>query len=104
MAEPMKIRASLAGDTAEVKCLMNHPMETGLHKDAKTGAMVPAHHITNVTAALNGKPVLDAQWGGGISKNPYLAFKVKGAKAGDTVTVNWVDNTGDKNTAEAKIG
>jgi sulfur-oxidizing protein SoxZ len=66
--------------------------------------MVPAHHITNVTAALNGKPVLDAQWGGGISKNPYLAFKVKGAKAGDTVTVNWVDNTGDKNTAEAKIG
>ena len=104
MAEPMKIRASLAGDTAEVKCLMNHPMETGLRKDAKSGAVVPAHHITNVTAALNGKPVLDAQWGGGISKNPYLAFKVKGAKAGDTVTVNWVDNTVDKNTAEAKIG
>ena len=104
MAEPMKIRASLAGDTAEVKCLMNHPMETGLRKDAKSGAVVPAHHITNVTAALNGKPVLDAQWGGGISKNPYLAFKVKGAKAGDTVVVNWVDNKGDKNTAEAKIG
>ena len=104
MAEPMKIRASLAGDTAEVKCLMNHPMETGLRKDAKSGAVVPAHHITNVTAALNGKPVLDAQWGGGISKNPYLAFKVKGAKAGDTVTVNWVDNKGDKNSAEAKIG
>jgi sulfur-oxidizing protein SoxZ len=104
MAEPMKIRASLSGDTAEVKCLMNHPMETGLRKDAKSGALVPAHHITNVTAALNGKPVLDAQWGGGISKNPYLAFKVKGAKAGDTVTVNWVDNKGDKNSAEAKIG
>jgi sulfur-oxidizing protein SoxZ len=104
MAEPMKIRASMAGGAAEVKCLMNHPMETGLRKDAKTGAVVPAHHITNVTATLNGKPVLDAQWGGGISKNPYLAFKVAGAKAGDTVVVNWVDNTGDKNTAEAKIG
>ena len=104
MAEPMKIRASMAGGAAEVKCLMNHPMETGLRKDAKSGAVVPAHHITNVTAALNGKPVLDAQWGGGISKNPYLAFKVKGAKAGDTVTVNWVDNTGDKNTAETAIG
>jgi sulfur-oxidizing protein SoxZ len=100
MAEPMKIRASMAGDTADVKCLMNHPMETGLRKDAKTGAMVPAHHITNVTATLNGKPVL----GGGISKNPYLAFKVKGAKAGDKVVVNWVDNTGDKNSAEATIG
>ena len=104
MAEPMKIRASLAGDTAEVKCLMNHPMETGLRKDAKTGAVVPAHHITNVTATLNGAKVLDAQWGGGISKNPYLAFKVKGAKKGDKVVVNWVDKTGDKNTAEAAIG
>jgi len=104
MAEPMKIRASMAGNAAEVKCLMNHPMETGLRKDAKTGAVVPAHHITNVTATLNGKPVLDAQWGGGISKNPYLAFKVAGAKSGDTVVVNWVDNTGDKNSAEAKIG
>jgi len=104
MAEPMKIRASVKGDEAEVKCLMNHPMETGLRKDAKTGAIVPAHHITNVTATLNGKQVLDAQWGGGISKNPYLAFKVKGAKKGDKVVVNWVDNTGDKNSAEASIG
>jgi sulfur-oxidizing protein SoxZ len=104
MAEPMKIRASMSGDAAEVKCLMNHPMETGLRKDAKTGAVVPAHHITNVTATLNGTQVLNAQWGGGISKNPYLAIKVKGAKKGDNVVVNWVDNTGDKNTAEAAIG
>jgi sulfur-oxidizing protein SoxZ len=104
MAEPMKIRASMKGDVAEVKCLMNHPMETGLRKDAKTGQVVPAHHITNVTATLNGKTVLDAQWGGGISKNPYLAFQVKGAKAGDKVNVSWVDNTGDKNSADATIG
>jgi sulfur-oxidizing protein SoxZ len=104
MAEPMKIRASLKGDVAEVKCLMNHVMETGLRKDAKTGAVVPAHHITNVTCELGGKQVMDAQWGGGISKNPYLAIKVKGAKAGDKVVVSWVDNTGDKNTAEATVG
>ena len=104
MAEPMKIRASLSGGVADVKCLMNHPMETGLRKDAKTGGIVPAHHITNVTATVNGATVLDAEWGGGISKNPYLAFKVAGAKKGDKVTVSWVDNTGDKNTAEAAIG
>lgn len=100
----MKIRASLSGDVVEVKSLMNHVMETGLRKDAKTGAVVPAHHITNVTASLNGKVVLDAQWGGGISKNPYLAFKVKGAKAGDKVSISTVDNKGEKDTAEASIG
>ncbi|MBP6483763.1 MAG: FCSD flavin-binding domain-containing protein [Rhodoferax sp.] len=56
MAEPMKIRAGIKGDVAEIKCLMNHTMETGLRKDAKTGGVIPAHHITNVTAKLNGLP------------------------------------------------
>ncbi len=103
MAEPMKLHTSLSGDTAEVKCLMNHPMESGLRKDAKTGQVVPAHHITVVAATLNGKPVLEAQMGGGISKNPYLAFKVKGAARGDKLEVNWTDNTGDKSTASATV-
>lgn len=100
----MKIRASMKGDAAEVKCLMNHPMETGLRKDPKTGQVVPAHHITNVVATVGGKTVLDAQWGGGISKNPYLAFRVKGAKAGDKVTVSWEDNKGTKESADATVG
>ena len=104
MAEPMKIRASMSGDSADIKCLMNHVMETGLRKDAKTGQVVPAHHITNVMVTVGGKTVMDAQWGGGISKNPYLAIKVKGAKAGDKVTVSWEDNQGDKNAAETTIG
>jgi sulfur-oxidizing protein SoxZ len=65
---------------------------------------VPAHYITTVTATINGANVLNGGMSGGISKNPYLGFKVKGAKAGDKVVVNWVDNTGDKNTAEATIG
>jgi sulfur-oxidizing protein SoxZ len=104
MAEPMRIRATMAGDAADVKVLMNHPMETGLRKDAKTGQLVPAHYITEVSATVNGKPVMKAGMSGGISKNPYLGFKVKGAKAGDKVTVSWVDNKGDKNSAEATVG
>ena len=45
-----------------------------------------------------------AQWSGGISRNPYLAFKVKGTKKGDKVVVSWEDNQGAKETAEATIG
>ena len=100
----MRIRATMAGDVADVKVLMNHPMETGLRKDAKTGTLVPAHFITDVSAAINGVKVLGAGLSGGVSKNPYLGFKVKGPKAGDKVVVNWTDNKGDKNTAEATIG
>jgi len=104
MAEPMRIRATMAGDVADVKVLMNHPMETGQRKDAKTGQLVPAHFIQEVTATVNGATVLSANLGSGVSKNPYLGFKVKGPKVGDKVVVNWTDSKGDKNTAEAVIG
>jgi sulfur-oxidizing protein SoxZ len=103
MAEPMRIRATMAGDVADIKVLMNHPMETGQRKDAKTGQLVPAHFIQDVTATINGVSVLSANLGSGVSKNPYLGFKVKGPKAGDKVVVNWTDNKGDKNTAETVI-
>jgi sulfur-oxidizing protein SoxZ len=102
MADPMKIRASLRDGVADVRVLMAHEMETGQRKDA-SGNLVPAWFITEVTAALNGTPVLKVQWGPAISKNPYLSFKVKGAKSGDTITVSWVDNKGDKRTDEAKV-
>jgi sulfur-oxidizing protein SoxZ len=104
MAEPMRIRATMAGDVADVKVLMNHPMETGTRKDGKTGQLIPAHFIQEVKATINGKVVLDAEIGPAVSRNPFLGFRVKGAKAGDTVAVSWVDNKGDKNNAEAKIG
>jgi sulfur-oxidizing protein SoxZ len=103
MAQLMRIRVTLIGDTADVKVLMNHPMETGLRKDAKTGQMVPAHYITEVTAAVNGAKVLNADMSGAVSRNPYLGFKVKGTKTGDRVVVSWLDNKGDKNIAEAAI-
>ena len=50
MANSIKIRAKLKGDTTQVKCLMTHPMETGLRKDSKTGKMIPAHFISEVMA------------------------------------------------------
>jgi sulfur-oxidizing protein SoxZ len=103
MAEPIKIRAQLDGDTANIKILMTHVMETGQRKDAKTGQIVPAHFIQSVTVTLNGKTVLDTQFSQAVSKNPFLGIRVKGAKAGDKVVVNWVDNKGDKGSGEATV-
>jgi sulfur-oxidizing protein SoxZ len=102
MADPMRIRAQAAGDKTTVRVLMAHEMETGQRKDA-TGKTIPAWFIQEVSAQLNGKPVLSAQWGPAVSKNPFLQFNVKGAKAGDKVTVTWVDNKGDKRTDEATV-
>lgn len=102
MADPMRIRAQMMGNTVDVRVLMAHEMETGQRKDA-AGKTVPAWFIQNVTATCNGKTVLSAQWGPAVSKNPFLSFRFTGAKVGDKVIVNWTDNKGDKRTDEAVI-
>jgi sulfur-oxidizing protein SoxZ len=103
MAKSMKLRAKASGDVVEVKALISHPMETGLRKDKKSGEIIPAHFIQEVTAEYGGKNVLTAHWGGSVSKNPYLAFKFKGGKKGDTVKLSWSDNKGESDSAEGKI-
>ena len=77
-------------------------METGRKKD-DFGQLIPAHFVQLVTATLNGKTVLEAQWGTGIAKNPYLTFRLKGAKMGDIVTVTWLDNTGVSATQDIAV-
>lgn len=102
MADPMRIRAQMAGDKATVRVLMNHEMETGQRKDA-SGKLIPAWFIQDVSATLNGKPVMHAEWGPSVSKNPFLQFNVRGAKAGDKIAVTWKDNKGDSRTDEATV-
>jgi sulfur-oxidizing protein SoxZ len=102
MADPMKIRASAKEGITEVKILMSHEMETGQRKDT-AGKTIPAWFIQEVSATLNGKPVLSAQWGPSVSKNPFLQFNVRGAKAGDKIAVTWKDNKGDSRTDEATV-
>ena len=91
--ENIKMRAKLVNDTTEVKMIINHPMETGRKKD-DSGELIPAHFIQLLSAHLNDKPVLEMQWGTGISKNPYLTFYLKDAKIGDKIMVKWLDNLG----------
>ncbi len=102
MGNPMKIRATSKDGVTEVKVLMNHVMETGLRKDA-SGALIPALFITEVTAKLNDKVVMQAQWGQAVAKNPYLGFKVKGGKPGDKVTISWIDSSGDTRSDQANV-
>lgn len=102
MADPMRIRAQAAGDKATVRVLMSHEMESGQRKDS-SGKLVPAHFINEVSASLNGKVVMTAEWGPAVSKNPFLQFMVKGAKAGDKISVSWKDNKGESRTDEATV-
>lgn len=99
MANPMKIRAKVKEDVADVRILMSHVMETGQRKN-QAGETIPAHFIQTVTCTCGDRVVLSAQWGPAVSANPYIAFKFRGCKPGDVVRVTWTDNAGDSRTDE----
>jgi len=102
MPDPMRIRAIAKDGAVNVKILMSHPMETGQRKD-DAGKPIPAHYIQHVSATWQGKPVLSANWGTAISKNPFLEFSFKGGQKGEKIQVTWTDNKGEKRTDEATI-
>ena len=103
MADEMKMRVTLDGDLADVRVKMTHPMETGTRVDPKDKKIIPANFINQVAATLNGKTVMDAQWATSVSKDPFLGFKVKGAKAGDKLAISASDNLGKKYSSEETL-
>ena len=102
MASTIRVRAISNGDVTEVQALIQHPMDTGLVKDAK-GDLIPAHFIQQLTFEHNGKTVFLADWGPAVARDPYVKFSFKGAAKGDDLKIAWVDNTGATDTMMAKI-
>ncbi len=99
----IKCKAKAKGDSVEVKALMKHVMETGLRKDSKTGELIPAHHITEVSCTHNGNTIFHCNMGPAVSKNPYLAFTLQGPAKGDTLMINTLDNQGVVESGEATV-
>jgi sulfur-oxidizing protein SoxZ len=102
MADAIKIRAQVQGEITDIRILMQHPMETGQRKDEK-GETVPVNFIQTFSILHNGKPLIDGQLNTSISKNPLFAFKARGIKAGDKLTVAWNDSAGDKRQDEISV-
>jgi len=102
MTEPTRIRATDQGGVIDVKLLMKHDMETGRRKD-DAGKLIPAWHITQVFVKAKNKDVFEAHFGTGISKDPFLHFRFRGASKGDEIIVSWIDSKGVKRTDKALI-
>jgi len=102
MAGSIKIRAYDIDGQVTVKSIINHPMETGQRKIKKTGKKVPPHFIKEVIVSRNRKIAMEAFWGKSISRNPFLSFQIPGRK-GDTITISWLDNRGNSDSATGKV-
>jgi sulfur-oxidizing protein SoxZ len=97
MTAPAKPRIKLpeqakTGEIVEIKALIQHVMETG-NRRTPEGQPIPRSIIHTFRAAFEGETVFSADWGSGISANPYIAFyfKVPGPGAFE---FTWIDDAG----------
>jgi len=109
MAEPTKIRAQLvalapssAPNSALVRILMGHDMETGLRTDA-SGKTLPAWFIQTAVIRHQDKTVMTLHCGPAVSKNPFFQFTLRNAKAGEKISVHWTDSRGETRSDETTI-
>lgn len=98
----MRIRARLKDGVAEVQLLVPHPMETGMRQNS-SGQLAPAHYITRLQASVGERTVFSAQMSIAVARDPLLAFRFRGAQAGDRLRVAWIDNQGLVRVDEAVI-
>jgi sulfur-oxidizing protein SoxZ len=99
----IKIRTKRQDGKTQIRTLISHPMETGRNKDPKTGKLMPAHFIQELSVKHNDKVVVSGNIGAGVSKDPYFAFMLKGGEVGDRITVSWRDNLGNTDSEEKLI-
>ncbi len=99
----MKVKARARNNVVSVRVLIEHPMETGFRKDAKTGDVIPAKFVRHFECQHHGRVVFTAHFGRAVSRNPYLSFAFVGGQAGDALVLGWRDNTGAHETVEVVI-
>ena len=98
----IKIRAYEVEGQVLVKAVINHPQETGKRKIRKTGKKIPPHYIKEIVVSRNNRIVMEAFWGKSISRNLYLALETPGRR-GDAITIAWLDNRGNADSATARV-
>jgi sulfur-oxidizing protein SoxZ len=103
MANTIRARAELgASGMTTVKLIITHPMLIE-RTDPKTGQVLPAHFIEEVTIEHRGETVVAAAWGQAVSVNPFFQFDLAGAAKGDEITISWRDNRGQTDSAKTAV-
>ena len=89
------------GDVIRVQIVVQHPMDTGLFRDANA-EIIPAYFINDVQIHYGDEPVAQFEWTTGISKDPLVSFQLRAEKEA-VLTVTSKDNRGKEYRGSAEI-
>ncbi len=98
-----KLRAKENNGVTHAIALFNHPMKSGLLHVDSDGRRSQSFFITKIVAVNNGQKVMTAQWSAAISQHPVMEFRFAGGRKGDTLSLRWIDNAGNRGQASTSI-
>ena len=89
------------GEAFEVRAIVQHPMETGFRRDLQ-GQSIPVNIVNRMTCTYAGREVFGAEFGTGVTANPFVSFFVVARESGP-VEVHWTDDRGQEGVASANV-
>jgi sulfur-oxidizing protein SoxZ len=89
------------GDVIEIRALINHVMETGNRKDA-AGQSIPRNIVKSLVVTFASVTIFRAEFGPGISSNPFVAFHMRVPGPGEFV-FTWEDDAGQKTVERSPL-
>lgn len=85
-------RNTRPGEAAEVRTLINHPMETGFRETA-AGDVIPQQLVESLTIEHNNQPILLVKFHTGTSANPFVSVFLDET---DNLLFRWEDQQGER--------
>ena len=96
----MKIKAKEKNGVVKVKAMFKSLMAD---KEEAEKKKIDVQYIKRIVGKANGKIVFEADTSGFMSENPLIKFSFTGAKKGDILEFEVIDNKGKKITGKKKI-
>lgn len=90
-------RSARRDEAFEIRCLMTHPMETGLRPDAP-----PRNMLNRLLVRVEGEVALDATLRNGTAANPYHVFFLRLERSSEIEFI-WSDEGGRSVRATARV-
>lgn len=81
-----------AGEAAELRTMINHPMETGFREDSQ-GNLIPQQLIESLRVSRGDETLFSVTFNTGTSANPFVAFFLGQF---DDLTFTWTDQQGQQ--------
>lgn len=89
-------RSARAGESIEVRTLIDHPMATGI------ASLNPRNMLATFEALMNGETVFRYEFGNGSAANPTFTFHVRASEPGQFEFI-WTHEDGTEFRADESV-